>query len=496
MVFLPNSMMVTVIAPIIKNKAGDLSDNNNYRPIALATVASKLFEYLILSRVSILLTTCANKFGFKKDHSTEMLIFLLKEIFRDYIANGSSMYVTMLDASKAFDRVNHSKLFCKLIDRGCPAFIVRILYYWYSTQKFTIRWCHGLSKKITVCNGVKQGGILSPHLFNVYMDDLSVILNKLQIGCIYAGTIINHLMYADDLCIFSPSVSGLRKLTNCCEKYGDIFNITYNVNKSYCVVIDNTPQTMTYTHPVILNNNVLPYTTKCKYLGHIINNNLTDDDDIARQKRCFYAQANVLARKFRFCSSGIKNVLFHSYFGTIYTSSLWCKFKKQSLKSVNVAYNNSFRILHHLPSRCSASFLFVSNHIKSFNELTRSSIFSLLRRLQDSKNPLFVNYFYTDIHVTIRELVRMRMRFSVNEDRTPLNFIALYWFGLTDENPVSSSQFTAVSLIRSGCRRKRKVMDNRRNSTTTILLVVSAQTEVSPALSPDASSIPLPRERA
>ena len=75
-----------------------------------------------------------------------------------------------------FDRVNHSKLFCKLIDRGCPAFIVRILNYWYSTQTFTVRWCQGLSGFFTVCNGVKQGGILSPHLFNVYMDDLSVIL--------------------------------------------------------------------------------------------------------------------------------------------------------------------------------------------------------------------------------------------------------------------------------------------------------------------------------
>ena len=179
-----------------------------------------------------------------------------------------------------------------------------------------------------MCNGVKQGGILSLHLFNVYMVDLSVILNTFKIGCIYAGTTINHLMYADDLCIFSPSVSGLRKLTNCCEKYGDIFNITYNVNKSYCMVIDNKPQKMENTHPVILNNNVLPYTTKCKYLGHIINNNLTDDDDIARQKRCFYAHANVLARKFRFCSSVIKNVLFHSYCGTMYTSSLSCKFKK------------------------------------------------------------------------------------------------------------------------------------------------------------------------
>ena len=72
--------------------------------------------------------------------------------------------------------------------------------------------------------------------------------------------------------------------------------------------------------------------------------------------------------------------------------------KKQCLKRVHVACNNSFRILHHLPSCCSASFMFVSNHIKSFNELIRSSIFSLLRRLQDSENPLYVNYFYTDIH--------------------------------------------------------------------------------------------------
>ena len=73
------------------------------------------------------------------------------------------------------------------------------------------------------------------------MDDLSVNLNKLQIGCLYAGTIKNHMMYADDLCVFSPSVSGLRKLTDCCAEYGNMFDITYNANKSFCMVIDNKP---------------------------------------------------------------------------------------------------------------------------------------------------------------------------------------------------------------------------------------------------------------
>ena len=79
-VFLPDAMIITIIAPIIKNKAGDLSDNNNYRHIALATIASKLFESLNPGFL-LFLSTCVNQFGFKKHHSTEMLIFLLKEPF-------------------------------------------------------------------------------------------------------------------------------------------------------------------------------------------------------------------------------------------------------------------------------------------------------------------------------------------------------------------------------------------------------------------------------
>ena len=70
---------------------------------------------------------------------TDMLTFLLKELFQHYIANSSSMYVTMLDASETFHKVNHSKLFGKLIDHGCPALTVCIPYHWCSIQKCIIR---------------------------------------------------------------------------------------------------------------------------------------------------------------------------------------------------------------------------------------------------------------------------------------------------------------------------------------------------------------------
>ena len=179
----------------------------------------------------------------------------------------------------------------------------------------------------------------------------------------------------------------LRKLTDCCAGYGNMFYITYNSNN-----INNKPRDKKNIHPVVINNHTLPYTKKCKYLGHIINNNLTDDDDIARQKRCIYVQANALTRKFNLCNSSIKTTLFNSYCGSMYVC-LWC-----NLKGITVAYNNSFRILHNISPRCSASHMFATIYVKSFNERIRSLIFSLLGRLEKSDNMLFVNYFHTFIY--------------------------------------------------------------------------------------------------
>ena len=63
-------MIETIIVPIVKNKCGNLSDSNNCRPIALATIISKLFESAILLKCEMFLDTCPNQFGFKKGHGT------------------------------------------------------------------------------------------------------------------------------------------------------------------------------------------------------------------------------------------------------------------------------------------------------------------------------------------------------------------------------------------------------------------------------------------
>ena len=76
--------MKTALVPIIKNKTGDTSNKNNYRPIALVTAASKIFEICILEVLEMYLITHDHQFGFKSKHSTDMCIFTVKSIVKYY----------------------------------------------------------------------------------------------------------------------------------------------------------------------------------------------------------------------------------------------------------------------------------------------------------------------------------------------------------------------------------------------------------------------------
>ena len=96
--------------------------------------------------------------------------------------------------------------------------IVLLIAYWYCHQEMHVR-CGSTSTSFHASNGVKQGGILSPMHFNVYMDQLSIRLNGSGVGRDIGGHLINHLCYADDLCLIWMPSSGLQSLLDICNSY-------------------------------------------------------------------------------------------------------------------------------------------------------------------------------------------------------------------------------------------------------------------------------------
>ena len=119
-------MMNSVIFPLIKNKCGDQTDKNNYRyrPIALSSIMSKVFEHIIAERLEIYLWTNDNQFSFKSGHSTDLCFYALTECIEYFKSPSTSVYVAFLDTSKAFDTISHWTLFRKLIDKGVPLYFI------------------------------------------------------------------------------------------------------------------------------------------------------------------------------------------------------------------------------------------------------------------------------------------------------------------------------------------------------------------------------------
>jgi len=82
----------------------------------------------------------------------------------------------------------------------------------------------------------KARGVLSPYLLAVYLDELSIQLGSARVGCTVGNMVVNHLKFADDICVFSPSIRGLQCLLNICGVYAAEHEITFNCNKTIGVI--------------------------------------------------------------------------------------------------------------------------------------------------------------------------------------------------------------------------------------------------------------------
>ena len=116
-----------------------------------------------------------------------------------------------------------------------------------------------------------------------------------------------------------------------------------------------------------------------------------------RQRRYLYAQGNVLSRSFHMCSIDVKNTLFRTFCTPMYTCHLWWNYKAHSFHKLKVAFNNDFRMLHNLPTYCSASEMFTVNRVADCKAVIRNLVHRFISRLMISKHLLVRSILSSDL---------------------------------------------------------------------------------------------------
>ena len=128
-------LLLASLVPLVKDKLGDLCSSSNYRSIALSSIFLKLLDWMFIITNGHLLELDDLQFGFQKDNSTSLCSWMAFETIDYYIRNGSIVYGVLMDCTKAFDTIQHSKLFKKMLDANVPGVMVRLLIYIYRSQR-------------------------------------------------------------------------------------------------------------------------------------------------------------------------------------------------------------------------------------------------------------------------------------------------------------------------------------------------------------------------
>ena len=274
---IPNDWSYSIITPIPKSSTGDARNPLHYRGISLAPACYKLYCGVLNSRLEAWVDEnnllCDEQNGFRKSRSTLDHLSTLTSIIETRKANKTDTYVAFIDFSKAYDSIPRNNLWAKLKQKGLCGRLYNALISLYKTVKSCVR-INGLTTDFFDVNcGLKQGCLLSPLLFNLYIDDLVRDMNLLNIGIDIDDEKLCILLYADDVILIADTEADLQSLLNCLYDWSERNGLKINNDKSKIVHfrLPSVPRSLFHFS---CGESTLDITQQYKYLGLILQEHL------------------------------------------------------------------------------------------------------------------------------------------------------------------------------------------------------------------------------
>jgi len=268
---IPKLFNISLLKPLIKDEKKSSEDPNNLRPLSISDVYPSIYEQIIAYEVKKDHDDHQKQFGFKPNSSCAHATFILNETIRLSKELKRNLIIISIDASKAFDRVNRTKLWIQMFEMNIRPILIISLQNYYKSFFLIVNNDNDYSSLIKTSYGVKQGGNISPDLYKLYTEPIAGRIEAANIGVRIGKLLVNVLMYADDVILLANTIEEAQTMLNIVTEFGQEFQIKYNPNKTN-VMIESSNKAVRETKLYLCGEEIVK-TNQIKYLGSDISNN-------------------------------------------------------------------------------------------------------------------------------------------------------------------------------------------------------------------------------
>lgn len=302
--------------------------------------------------------------------------------------------------------------------------VVNIIINWYSKLFVVVRWCGQLSATLAVLSGVRQGGILSPIMFNIYVDVILTTLRSRGLGCHIRNCFIGCVMYADDLILLSASVIELQSMLDCCGQIGQDLGIRFNAGKSMCMMIG--PNKNCAPTDMDISGATIQWVDRIKYLGVTILSSKVFTIDLKETRRKFFMAANSILSKCTHTSDIVKLDLLEKHCLPILMYAIESiTLSKVQLKELNSWLNSVYRrIFGYNKWESVKELILMLGRLDLFHMVNMRQVM-FIKRLSNSDNysmcNLFKYYFYQRQFKSLEDVYHTRTVWSAAKIKAIVN---------------------------------------------------------------------------